>query len=63
MFVRICNGGYMKNVIKVEGLTKKYKELVAVNNLSFEVNKGEFVAIMGGQWKWKNNFTKLYFYY
>lgn len=37
----------MKNVIKVEGLTKKYKELVAVNNLSFEVHEGEILGLLG----------------
>ena len=47
MFAKICNGGYMKNVIKVEGLTKKYKDLVAVNNLSFEVHEGEILGLLG----------------
>ena len=37
----------MKNVIKVEGLTKKYKDLVAVNNLSFEVHEGEILGFLG----------------
>ena len=37
----------MKNVIKVEGLTKKYKDLVAVNNLSFEVHEGEILGLLG----------------
>jgi putative ABC transport system ATP-binding protein len=38
-------------ILKVEGLTKKYgkgeSEIVALDNVSFCVNKGEFVAIVG----------------
>ncbi len=37
----------MKDIIKVEGLTKKYKDLVAVNNLSFEVHEGEILGLLG----------------
>ena len=37
-------------ILKVENLTKIYKgenEVVALNNVSFSVKKGEFVAIVG----------------
>ena len=37
-------------ILKVENLTKIYKgenEVVAINNVSFSVKKGEFVAIVG----------------
>ena len=34
-------------MIKVEGLTKRYARHVAVNNISFEVNKGEIVGFLG----------------
>lgn len=37
-------------ILKVESLTKIYKgenEVVALNNVSFSVKKGEFVAIVG----------------
>ena len=40
---------YME-ILKVENLTKIYKgenEVVALNNVSFSVKKGEFVAIVG----------------
>lgn len=37
----------MKNVIEIKNLTKKYKELTAVNNLSFEVKKGEILGLLG----------------
>ncbi|MCK5022270.1 MAG: ABC transporter ATP-binding protein, partial [Candidatus Pacebacteria bacterium] len=33
--------------IKVKNLTKKFESLKVVNNISFEIKKGEFVAIMG----------------
>jgi len=34
-------------MLKVENLTKKFGELVAVNNLSFEVRKGQIYGIAG----------------
>lgn len=37
----------MKNVIEVKNLTKKYKELKAVDNLSFEVKEGEILGLLG----------------
>jgi len=35
------------NAITVDGLTKKYKEHLAVDNISFEVKEGEFFAFLG----------------
>lgn len=41
----------MNNVIEIKGLSKKYyskkNELVAIDNLSLTVNKGEYLAIVG----------------
>lgn len=37
----------MKNIIEVENLTKKYKELTAIDDLSFEVKKGEILGLLG----------------
>ena len=34
-------------MIKVEGLTKRYGRTVAVNNISFEVQKGQIVGFLG----------------
>ena len=34
-------------MIKVEGLTKRYARTVAVDHISFEVNKGEIVGFLG----------------
>ena len=35
------------NVIEVKDLTKSYKNLVAVDNLSFEVKEGEILGLLG----------------
>ena len=37
----------MENVIEVKNLTKKYKNNIAVDNLSFEVKKGEILGLLG----------------
>src|SRR5215468_3699602 len=34
-------------MIKVEGLTKRYARTVAVNDITFEVEKGEIVGFLG----------------
>ncbi|MBI1787831.1 MAG: ATP-binding cassette domain-containing protein, partial [Acidobacteria bacterium] len=34
-------------MIKVEGLTKRYARHVAVNDISFEVGKGQIVGFLG----------------
>jgi len=35
------------NAIQVEGLTKRYGDLIAVNGISFTVNRGEIFAFLG----------------
>ena len=35
------------NIIEVKSLTKKYKELKAIDDLSFEVRKGEILGLLG----------------
>lgn len=37
----------MKNIIEVENLTKEYKNLKAVDHLSFEVKEGEILGLLG----------------
>lgn len=37
----------MDNAIVIEGLTKKYKELTAVDGLSLEIRRGELFALLG----------------
>ena len=34
-------------MIKIKGLTKKYKDLIAVDNLSLEINDGELISFLG----------------
>lgn len=33
--------------IKIQGLTKRYKDVVAVNNLNLEIHKGELFSLLG----------------
>lgn len=37
----------LKNVIEVKGLTKEYKGVKAVDELSFEVIEGEILGLLG----------------
>lgn len=35
------------DAIKIEGLTKKYRDIVAVDNLSLSINEGELFSLLG----------------
>jgi ABC-2 type transport system ATP-binding protein len=35
------------NIVEVINLTKKYGDLIAVNNVSFEVKEGEIFGLLG----------------
>ena len=37
----------MNNIVEISGLTKSYGKLLAVNDLSFEVKRGELFAFLG----------------
>lgn len=37
----------MENIIEIKNLTKKYKKLKAIDNLSFEVHEGEILGLLG----------------
>lgn len=38
---------FVKNIIEIKNLTKKYKNLIAVDDLSLEVHKGEILGLLG----------------
>lgn len=42
----------MNNVIEVKNLVKQYKELNAIDDLSFEVHDGEILGLLGPNRKW-----------
>ena len=37
----------MKNILEVKNLSKSYKNLKAVDNLSFELKEGEILGLLG----------------
>jgi ABC-2 type transport system ATP-binding protein len=45
--VNRLSGLELFNMIKVQGLTKRYARTVAVDNISFEVEKGQIVGFLG----------------
>lgn len=53
-------GENMKNIIEIKNLTKEYKNIKAIDDLSFEVHKGEILGLLRTKWKWKINNNKLY---
>ena len=52
-------------MLKVKNLNKSYTTgghtYPVLKNVSLHIQKGEFVAVMGGFWKWEDNVTQLYF--
>ena len=40
----------VNNIIEVKNLTKEYKRLKAINDLSFEVHKGEILGLLRTKW-------------
>lgn len=50
----------MKMVIKTNNLTKKYKDVVAVNNLNLEIYKGKLFTLLGVNGAGKTTTIKRY---
>ena len=46
-FVKKSEVKKMSEIIKVDGLVKRYKELIAVDNFSMSVNEGEILGLLG----------------
>ncbi len=42
-------------MLKVNKLTKKFGNLIAVNHADFEVHRGGDCRIDRSKWRWKNN--------
>ncbi len=49
----------MENIIEVKNLSKKFGDFVAVNNISFEVKKGEIFAFLGPNGAGKSTTIKM----
>ncbi len=47
IFVIYTRGGIIMETIKIVNLTKKYKDIVAVDNLHLEIKKGELFSLLG----------------
>ena len=45
--------------VKVRGLTKKFGDLLVLDNISFDVKKGDFVCIVGPTGCGKTTFLNL----
>lgn len=43
----------MSEMINVQNLTKQYKGIKAIDNLSFTVHEGEILGLLRSKWKWK----------
>ena len=49
----------MENIIEVKNLTKKFKDFTAVNDISFQVEKGEIFAFLGPNGAGKSTTIKI----
>src|SRR5436190_731852 len=49
----------MQEIISVKGVTKKFKEFIAVDNISFDVNAGEIFAFLGPNGAGKSTTIKM----
>ena len=44
----------LNNIVEVKNLTKEYKQMKAVDDLSFEVKEGEIIGLLGPNGSRKN---------
>lgn len=50
----------MNNIIEVNNLSKEYKNLKAIDDLSFNVYEGEILGLLRTKWKRKVYYNQLY---
>lgn len=48
------------SIVEVKNLTKEYKKMKAVDDLSFEVEQGEIIGLLGPNGSRKDYYYKLY---
>lgn len=61
MLKRIYKGGErLMNIVEVKNLTKEYKKMKAVDDLSFEVKQGEIIGLLGPNGSREDHYYKLY---
>ena len=41
----------LSHIIEIKNLTKEYKGMKAIDNLSFEVEEGEILGLLRTKWK------------
>lgn len=50
----------MEEILEIKNITKKYQhingETLAIKDVNFKVQKGEFISIIRTKWMWKVNF-------
>ena len=41
-----------EDVIKINNLSKKFKNTLAVNNINFKISRGKIIGLLGPKWMW-----------
>ena len=50
----------MDSVLKIKKLVKKFGSIEILKNIDIEINKGDFLVLVGSFWVWKINIVKLH---